>query len=129
MTVSAPVVPVAGKLMLRKWSSVPSVAEDVQVAGGKLRRGGEIERGRGTRPTESATEGTPMSAPWRAPAAVPEYRMSVPRFGPWLMPEITRSIAPGHEAEQGDHDAVRRGAAAGELPLPDLPHPERSPAA
>ncbi len=66
-----------------------------------------------------------MSAPWRAPAAVPEYRMSVPRLGPWLIPEITRSIPRGHQPQQRDHHAVRGRAAAGEPPLGHRADPQR----
>ena len=35
--------------------------------------------------------GTPMTIPSMAPATVPEYVMSSPRFSPWLIPETTMS--------------------------------------
>ena len=35
--------------------------------------------------------GMPIIAPSIAQLTVPEYRISEPRFGPWLIPEITKS--------------------------------------
>ena len=35
--------------------------------------------------------GTPSIAPSIAQLTVPEYKMSEPKFGPWLIPEITKS--------------------------------------
>ena len=42
--------------------------------------------------TETATDWIPHMVPSSAADTVPEYRVSVPRFPPWLMPENTMSI-------------------------------------
>ena len=61
----------------------------------------------------------PSSAASSAPATVPEYVTSSPRFQPLLMPETTRSGQPLEHLRDRDVDAVGRRAVHGEDAIVD----------
>ncbi len=44
---------------------------------------------------ETAIDGFPIITPSAAAETVPEYNTSVPRLGPWLIPETMRSMSSG----------------------------------